>query len=259
MSKPETIGRGKMQERRERERDCAKSTSFEKRNQIETRWNKQEKTQTIVVCLGVWWYPMKRNTLRAWTTNSFPSEFWQQKAMDPQDSSHRVGIFGDSCHLGPVYVLRDLRGDWCCRPGPLGHSNKAPWVYTRVLSVLSPLAVGILHMDMMDIQRHSDFTVQQVGTKAKRRTKTMMRTRSTQTGKMNLFETEHDRDWPRCQFMFIRDDPTGSTGGSVNLDREEIPLPDVSWFDPHTHTFLTHIYIYIYIYIRYMMICVLHE
>jgi hypothetical protein len=97
-------------------------------------------------------------------------------------------------------------------------------------------------MDMMDIQRHSDFTVQQVGTKAKRRTKTMMRTRSTQTGKMNLFETEHDRD---ASSFIIRDDPTGSTGGSVNLDREEIPLPDVSWFDPHTHIFnIYNIYIY---------------
>ena len=57
----------------------------------------------------------------------------------------------------------------------------------------------------------------------------MMRTRSTQTGKMNLFETEH------------RDDPTGSTGGSgSNLDREEIPLPE-------------YIYNYIYIYIIYYM------
>ena len=46
--------------------------------------------------------------------------------------------------------------------------------------------------------------------------------------------------------MFIRDDPTGSTGGSVNLDREEIPLPDVSWFDPHTHIFNTYIYIFIF-------------
>ena len=56
--------------------------------------------------------------------------------------------------------------------------------------------------------------------------------------------------------MFIRDDPTGSTGGSVNLDREEIPLPDVSWFDPHTHTFLTHIYIYIYLYSIYDDMCI---
>ena len=59
---------------------------------------------------------------------------------------------------------------------------------------------------MMDIQGHNDFTVQQVGTKAKRRTKTkMMRTQSTQTGTTNLFETEPDRDHASSSEMIPQD------------------------------------------------------